>query len=208
MGPFEPTIFCSMDDISLLKRLTGCRGRMQVASSPTLTQVRVKSLKFVEMELQVTSGDLPQPDEVLTLNVDGPMSRMVFSFEIRSIAADRVFGNITGNLVRQPAYESARVEVDGLRATLDWYQATASVQVLDISREGMGICTTAEIRPGNTLRLTVYDRASALGIVGTARYCRSYGDDSGFNRVGIELHLRSRTDLARWLALFERTLAA
>lgn len=197
-----------MNDVELLRKMKGCRSRLKSEVTFREFCARVRAVNFVELDLKVTSGDVPGSGQTFTMTVDSPVSRLMFTVESRSWDGKHLRCVVTSNLLHQPAYESARVEVEDVWIGIDTGCGWEDVRVLDVSREGMAILTKETPRPGDTLHLRISHAGADVDLSASARYCRELTDRLGYRRVGMELYARTRADQAKWLSVYDRLVNA
>jgi len=190
--------------IESFNKLKKCRIRLQRARDGKILNGRLENLTLVDAVLHIEDGDNLRPGDEISLEIHGPMLKVLVRGKIIMHAGKKASMEVLGEMRYLQTTESARINVESVMAKVHYDDMTLIASVFDISREGISIRLMDAVSPGQQVKIDIQTNGRTIQVCGVARYCRELNDGMGHTRIGIQLHHQTRLGTAKWFAYFDQ----
>ena len=191
-----------------LSQFVSCRLRLQRARDAKIMNGSLVSWKGQCVIVRLIDNHEISAGDSFIAEVHGPSSKIIFSAHFLNKIGDQVELGINGDIRQYAASELARIKLPGVPALVKWDGHESEVQIMDISKEGVGLLGFDPIDRNAMVEITIGSGSDAFDYKAQVRYCRDSPDFVGRVQVGLRLDLSSRLAAGKWTQQFEQSLKA
>lgn len=187
------------------------RARLQRMKDAKFFNGWVKEFDFEQEQLAIQiygSQAVFEPGELFMVEIHGCDRTVIAKGKVSMASEGIVAFTFAGEPISMPPREKSRIKVEGVGATMSADCGTLDVEVSDISAEGCGILSSAQVEKGTTIDLMIDSPAGPIDCKGEVRYCKTEPELQGLFRIGLLLQPLGRLEQARWNKMIEYSLEA
>jgi hypothetical protein len=167
----------------------------------------VSDISSSELMLKATTDGTPKAGEDYVVQIHGLEVSAIFRAELTLVNGEELYFFIPEGIRLMPPYEDVRLAVRDLAGTMKVGDDSFVVQVLDVSRKGVGLVAPAEVPRGTSVELALHSPHGPVDCEGEVMYCKPEPGTSEF-RIGILLKPLGRVQQVRWMRMFRTKAVA
>lgn len=154
------------------------------------------------LKIRVTSPREIRNGDFFQVEASGSEKMICFMGQILKNDPDNMILNVSSDVSEADLDTDTRVKCNNMPGTIRYKHGAAQFSVEDISKNGIGGFSDANIDKGLVVEVQVQSPEGVIKLSGVVRYSRADRKQPGLYRVGIEVYNSDRVSQARLRRIF------